>query len=58
MSEDKTKKIADINQILKEIEKEFGKESIMLLGEGPDIIPETFSSGSLCIDNILGIGGW
>ncbi|WP_045434344.1 recombinase RecA [Metamycoplasma canadense] len=52
------KKINEIDQILKEIEKEFGKESIMILGEGPSIIPETFSSGSLSIDNILGIGGW
>ncbi|WP_429980743.1 ATPase domain-containing protein, partial [Mycoplasmopsis bovis] len=52
------KKNVDIEQILREIEKEFGKESIMLLGEEPSIIPETFSSGSLNIDNILGIGGW
>ncbi|AZZ65472.1 recombinase RecA [Metamycoplasma phocicerebrale] len=47
-----------LNETLKEIEKKFGKESIMVLGEGVDIIPKTFSSGSLWIDNILGIGGW
>ncbi|MGX9372608.1 recombinase RecA [Mycoplasma sp. 3398] len=58
MNETNTKKVVNIDQILKEIEKEFGKESIMLLGEEPNIIPETFSSGSLNIDNILGIGGW
>ncbi|PZV99934.1 recombinase RecA [Metamycoplasma auris] len=58
MNDNKEKKQIDIGLILKEIEKEFGKESIMLLGEEPSIIPDTFSSGSLCIDNILGIGGW
>ncbi|SGA02616.1 Recombinase A [Mycoplasmopsis arginini] len=57
MKETEIKKNVDIEQILREIEKEFGKESIMLLGEEPSIIPETFSSGSLNIDNILGIGG-
>nr|WP_315850237.1 recombinase RecA [Mycoplasma struthionis] len=30
----------------------------MILGEKPNIIPKTFSSGSLAIDNILGINGW
>ncbi|PWC08868.1 recombinase RecA [Mycoplasmopsis arginini] len=58
MKETEIKKNVDIEQILREIEKEFVKESIMLLGEEPSIIPETFSSGSLNIDNILGIGGW
>ncbi|AWX69679.1 recombinase RecA [[Mycoplasma] anseris] len=43
---------------LKEIEKKFGHESIMILGTKPDIQPETFSSGSLAIDRALGIKGW
>ncbi|WP_033160848.1 recombinase RecA [[Mycoplasma] collis] len=50
------------NKLLKsafnEIEKKFGKEAIMLLGEKPDINPEVFSSGSISIDNALGIGGF
>ncbi|VEU59723.1 recombinase RecA [Mesomycoplasma neurolyticum] len=41
-----------------EIEKKFGKEAIMLLGEKPDINTEVFSSGSIAIDNALGIGGF
>ncbi|MBN4089413.1 recombinase RecA [Mycoplasma enhydrae] len=47
-----------IDKILKDIRKDFGDEAIMVLGEGLDVIPKTFSSGSLAIDNILGIGGW
>ncbi len=47
-----------LEQVLKEIEKKFGKESIMILGTKPNILPETFSSGSLSIDKALGIGGW
>ncbi|MGX9358416.1 recombinase RecA [Mycoplasma sp. 128] len=43
---------------LKEIEKRFGKESIMFLGNKPDQNCETFSSGSIAIDGALGIGGW
>lgn len=47
-----------IAETLKEIEKKFGKEAVMILGEKPSIIPETFSSGSLTIDRALGINGW
>ncbi|RMA78492.1 recombination protein RecA [Metamycoplasma subdolum] len=47
-----------LSETLKEIEKRFGKEAIMILGEKPDIIPETFSSGSLAINKALGINGW
>ncbi|MDU4600726.1 MAG: hypothetical protein E6Y26_01735 [Staphylococcus warneri] len=46
-----------IAETLKEIEKKFGKEAVMILGEKPSIIPETFSSGSLTIDRALGING-
>ncbi|WP_203341484.1 recombinase RecA [Metamycoplasma hominis] len=47
-----------IAETLKEIEKKFGKEAVMILGEKPSIIPETFNSGSLTIDRALGINGW
>ncbi|WP_203283246.1 recombinase RecA [Metamycoplasma hominis] len=47
-----------IAETLKEIENKFGKEAVMILGEKPSIIPETFSSGSLTIDRALGINGW
>ncbi|AZG68898.1 recombinase RecA [Mycoplasma struthionis] len=63
MSKDKSKNSSLMNDSLieetfKEIEKKFGPEAIMILGEKPNIIPKTFSSGSLAIDNILGINGW
>ena len=47
-----------LQETFKEIEKKFGKESIMILGNKPDIIPETIDSGSLAINKALGMGGW
>ncbi|MBN3534875.1 recombinase RecA [Mycoplasma procyoni] len=41
-----------------EIEKKFGKEAIMLLGEKPAVDTEVFSSGSIAIDHALGIQGF
>ncbi|QJG67158.1 recombinase RecA [Mycoplasma phocoenae] len=48
----------NLKDALAEITKKFGKESIMLLGEKPDLTCETFSTGSLAIDKALGIMGW
>ena len=47
-----------LEETLKEIEKKFGRESIMILGDKPDIIPEIIDSGSLAINKALGINGW
>ncbi|MGZ9413335.1 recombinase RecA [Mycoplasma sp. 1012] len=47
-----------LKEALNEIEKKFGKESIMLLGEKPPVDTETFSSGSIAIDHALGIKGF
>lgn len=47
-----------IKSTLEQIEKQFGKESVMLLGKKPDLDIETFPSGSIVIDDILGIGGY
>lgn len=47
-----------IKSAINQIEKKFGKESIMLLGEIPDVSVETFHSGSYILDDILGIGGY
>ncbi|WP_436358805.1 recombinase RecA [Mycoplasma sp. 480] len=47
-----------LKEALNEIEKKFGKESIMLLGEKPPVDIETFSSGSIAIDHALGIKGF
>ncbi|AWX42732.1 recombinase protein, RecA [Metamycoplasma cloacale] len=58
MKENKLQEHEILQDTLKEIEKKFGKEAIMILGNKPDIMPETFSSGSLSIDTALGINGW
>lgn len=43
---------------LKQIEKQFGKGSIMKLGENVDNKVAASSSGSIAVDNALGIGGY
>lgn len=48
----------EINEAIKFLEKKFGKESVTLLGQSKGINIDTFSSGSLILDDILGIGGY
>nr|WP_230986691.1 recombinase RecA [Cohnella fermenti] len=43
---------------LRQIEKQFGKGSIMKLGEQAQLQVETYSSGALALDIALGIGGF
>jgi recombination protein RecA len=43
---------------LRQIEKQFGKGSIMKLGESAHMQVETVSSGSLALDISLGVGGF
>ncbi|WP_036431658.1 recombinase RecA [Mycoplasmopsis cricetuli] len=47
-----------IDETLKEIEKRFGSESIMILGEIPNVEVEVVSSGSFILDKLLGINGF
>ena len=47
-----------LESTLKDIEKMFGKGSVMKLGERPDVSYDIIHSGSLLIDNVLGIGGY
>lgn len=49
---------AALEQALKQIEKQFGKGSIMKMGEKSDTKVQTVSSGSLAIDIALGVGGY
>ena len=49
---------AALEQALKQIEKQFGKGSIMKLGEQTDRMISTISSGSLTLDVALGVGGY
>ena len=49
---------AALDMALKQIEKQFGKGSIMKLGEKTDLEIATSSSGSLALDAALGVGGY
>ncbi|CAH0278524.1 recombinase RecA [Peribacillus simplex] len=49
---------AALDMALKQIEKQFGKGSIMKLGEQTDRRISTISSGSLALDVALGVGGY
>ena len=51
------KKNIEIKSTFQIIEKRFGKEAIMLLGDNEKIEVSTFSSGSIALDHILGING-
>jgi recombination protein RecA len=48
---------AALEMALRQIEKQFGKGSIMRLGENTNMQVETISSGSIALDIALGIGG-
>ena len=52
---DKDKALA---QVLADIEKQFGKGSIMKLGEQENVEVEVSPSGSLALDIALGVGGY
>ncbi|MDW0109161.1 recombinase RecA [Sporosarcina aquimarina] len=47
-----------LDQALKQIEKQFGKGSVMKLGEKTDREIATSSTGSLALDSALGVGGY
>lgn len=47
-----------LNDTLSQIEKQFGKGSIMKLGDRSNVDVDAISSGSLKIDEALGIGGY
>jgi recombination protein RecA len=49
---------AALENALRQIEKQFGKGSIMKLGESTHMQVETIPSGSLALDIALGIGGF
>lgn len=51
------KKKAALAAVMADIEKSFGKGSIMKMGDKTDIQVEATSTGSIQLDNALGIGG-
>lgn len=52
------KKDALLDEALKQIEKQYGKGSIMRLGDRANVDIDAISSGSISIDLALGIGGY
>ena len=47
-----------LNEALKQMEKTYGKGSVMKLGDRSNVDVDVISSGSLAIDNVLGVGGF
>ena len=47
-----------LEQVLNDIEKQFGKGSIMMLGESKHMEVDVCPSGSLALDIALGVGGY
>ena len=58
MSKTLKKDNKDLDQILADIEKQFGKGSIMCLGENSNMKIDVVSSGCLSLDVALGVGGY
>ena len=64
MAKEKTTVLSDekkdelLNEALKAIEKEYGKGSIMKLGDRAEVSIDAIPSGSLALDLALGIGGY
>ncbi|MCQ2796121.1 MAG: recombinase RecA [Bacilli bacterium] len=54
----KEEKNVNLLNAIKNIEKIYGKGSVMRLGERPNIDIDTISTGSLLLDNALGVGGY
>ena len=51
-------RLASLDMAIKQIEKQFGKGSVMKLGEKTDTKVSSIPSGSLALDSALGIGGY
>ena len=53
-----TERVKALEVAFAQIDKQFGKGSVMLLGQKTDLKLETISTGSILIDQALGIGGF
>ena len=58
MEKDKKTNEVELEEVLKQIQKEFGKGAIMKLGERPSVSVDVIPSGSLLLDEALGVGGY
>lgn len=57
MADNDSGKQKALDLAIKQIEKQFGKGSIMKMGEAPPVSVDAISTGSLTLDHALGIGG-
>jgi recombination protein RecA len=57
-AKDKTQTDANLEATLKDIEKMYGKGAVMRLGDQPKCDEGVIPSGSMLLDNALGIGGY
>ncbi len=58
MSNANTEKLKALRLTMDKIEKDFGKGSVMMMGEKAEVPMEVISTGSLGLDIALGIGGF
>lgn len=60
MSEENKKTVSNdaLKNVLFQVEKEFGKGSVVRLGDHPNVDCDSISSGSILLDNCLGVGGY
>lgn len=56
--ENKFNKDEALAKAIKEIEKAYGKGAVMKMGEKPHVDVDVIPSGSLLLDQVLGIGGY
>ena len=53
-----TNREQSLKEALKNIEKQYGKGAVMVLGNEPAMQLDVISTGSLALDNALGVGGY
>ncbi len=58
MAKKEIKQDKTLDQVLADIEKQFGKGSIMKLGDNKHMKVDVVSSGVLSLDIALGVGGY
>ena len=58
MANDKQLNDKELDEVLKQIQKQFGKGAVMKLGDRPNVEVSVIPSGSLLLDEALGVGGY
>ena len=58
MAKEIKKNESGLEEAIRQIERSFGKGSVMKLGERPHVDVDVIPSGSILIDNALGVGGY